>query len=98
MSNVDIVKESFGRCDSPEFYDTIYDIFLGKSDEVKRLFANTDVSDVASFALPARGNCSNRRGGESAEAEQATAIERLAGRRDQNGRRADRLHCPRLRH
>lgn len=42
LNTVDTVKESFSRCDSPEFYDTIYDVFLAKSDEVRQHFANTD--------------------------------------------------------
>lgn len=39
---VEAVQASFRRCDSPGFYDTIYEKFLAKSDEVRRLFAKTD--------------------------------------------------------
>jgi hemoglobin-like flavoprotein len=42
VTTVEIVQGSFARCDSPEFYDTIYDIFLAKSPEVQKVFANTD--------------------------------------------------------
>ncbi len=37
------VKESFKRCGESEgFYDTFYDVFLGKSPEIPALFAKTD--------------------------------------------------------
>jgi hemoglobin-like flavoprotein len=42
VNTAEIVRASFGRCDSPAFYDTVYGNFLGKSSEVRRLFANTD--------------------------------------------------------
>lgn len=42
MGAVETVQASFARCDSPEFYDSIYDTFLAKSDEVRTLFADTE--------------------------------------------------------
>ena len=42
MNTVEAVQASFARFDSPEFYDTVYDIFLAKSPEVRAVFANTD--------------------------------------------------------
>ena len=37
------VEASYDRClEDEEFFDTFYDIFLGKSDEIPPLFENTD--------------------------------------------------------
>ena len=43
MEAFQAVHESFDRCgESEAFYDTFYEVFLGKSPEIPPLFANTD--------------------------------------------------------
>ena len=43
MDAFEAVKASFARCgESDGFYDTFYDVFLGKSPDIPPLFAKTD--------------------------------------------------------
>ena len=43
MNTYKIVKESLKRCGtSNEFYDTFYEVFLSKSEDIPKLFANTE--------------------------------------------------------
>ena len=43
MDTFEAVKNSFARCgESDGFYDTFYEVFLGKSPEIPPLFAKTD--------------------------------------------------------
>ncbi len=43
MSDFETVKESFERCGTSDgFYDTFYELFLSKSDEIAPFFSGTD--------------------------------------------------------
>lgn len=43
-SNADIVFQSYGRaCTQPEFFAEFYTIFMGKSDDIKAMFVNSDM-------------------------------------------------------
>lgn len=45
MSNEDLVFQSYGRsCNSPAFYQTFYDIFMSKSEDIRSMFVNTEMS------------------------------------------------------
>lgn len=44
MTNADIVFQSYGRsCNKPAFYDTFYNIFMGKSPAVRAMFVHTNM-------------------------------------------------------
>lgn len=44
MSNEDLVFQSYGRsCNSPAFYQTFYDIFMSKSEDIRAMFVNTSM-------------------------------------------------------
>lgn len=44
MSNEDLVFQSYGRsCNSPAFYQTFYDIFMSKSEDIRAMFVNTEM-------------------------------------------------------
>jgi truncated hemoglobin YjbI len=43
MSDFELVNKSFKRCGTSDgFYDTFYDLFLSKSDEIAPFFSGTD--------------------------------------------------------
>ena len=45
MNDVDLVFQSYGRsCNQPAFYQTFYDIFMGKSADIRAKFVNTEMS------------------------------------------------------
>jgi len=44
MGNPDIVFQSYGRsCNNPAFFEDFYTIFMGKSADIRALFANTNM-------------------------------------------------------
>src|SRR5690349_21499102 len=44
MNDVDLVFQSYGRsCNQPPFYQTFYDIFMGKSADIRATFVNTEM-------------------------------------------------------
>lgn len=44
MSDADQVFQSYGRsCNKPEFFEDFYREFMGKSDEIRAMFINTDM-------------------------------------------------------
>ena len=47
MINADAVFQSYGRsCDKPVFFEDFYNTLLGKSPDVRALFANTDMASL----------------------------------------------------
>jgi hemoglobin-like flavoprotein len=43
-SNADLVFQSYGRaCSKPEFFAEFYTIFMGKSEEIRAMFVNSDM-------------------------------------------------------
>ncbi len=45
MGNPDIVFQSYGRsCNNPAFFEDFYTIFMGKSADIRAMFANTNMS------------------------------------------------------
>ena len=44
MTNADIVFQSYGRsCNTPEFYETFYNVFMNKSPAIRAKFVNTNM-------------------------------------------------------
>jgi hemoglobin-like flavoprotein len=45
MVDPDQVFQSYGRsCNNPQFYEDFYNNFMSQSDEVRKMFANTDMA------------------------------------------------------
>ena len=45
MGNADLVFQSYGRsCNHPAFFDDFYDTFMGKSQAIRNMFVDTDMS------------------------------------------------------